>query len=111
MSFFTRVLNIFIIFVLLFLISGCASINFQQEYDKGVKFYNEKKYNEAVICLNNALSYNPNSYSALCLLGASYVYKKDFKLAEKTFLDATKLFPDRWNAYVLLGDLKKSQKQ
>ena len=91
MRVFVRIFGTLIIGVFLFALCGCSSLSFQQEYDKGVKFYNEKKYNEAIICLNNALTYNPNSYSALCLLGASYVYKKDFKLAEKTFLDATTL--------------------
>lgn len=89
---------------------GCNAINFKQEYDKGVKAYNEKKYDEAIARLNNALTYKTDSYSAMCLLGASYAYKKDYKLAEKTFLDAIKLHPQYWNAYVFLGDIKKSQK-
>ena len=31
-------------------------------------------------------------------------------MAETTFLDATKLYPDYWNAYVFLGELKHRQK-
>ena len=89
---------------------GCAALNFRYEYDKGMRFYNEKKYDEAIVSFNNALNYKPDSYSALCLLGTSYLYKKDYKMAEKTFHDATKLFPDRWNAYVFLGDLKRNQR-
>lgn len=90
--------------------SGCASLNFRHEYDRGMRLYNEKKYDEAIINFNNALNYKPDSYSTLCLLGTSYAYNKDDKMAEKTFQDAIKLFPDNWNAYVFLGDLKRSQR-
>lgn len=104
--------NIFVCSVLSGVIltqSGCASLNFRLEYDKGMRAYNEKKYDEAIINFNNALNYKPDSYSALCLLGTSYAYKKDTKMAEKTFQDAIRLFPDHWNAYVFLADLKRSQ--
>lgn len=94
----------------LFALSGCSALNFRHEYDKGMRAYNEKKYDEAIINFNNALNYKPDSYSALCLLGTSYAYKKEDKMAEKTFQDAIKLFPDEWNAYVFLGDLKRSQR-
>lgn len=104
--------HIFVLVVVfsIFFLSGCTALNFRQEYDKGVRFYNEKKYSEAIVSFNKALNYKPDSYSAMCLLGASYAYKKDYKMAENTFLDATKLFPDYWNAYVFLGELKHRQK-
>ena len=89
---------------------GCSALNFRYEYDRGMKAYNEKNYDEAVIYFNNALNYKPDSYSALCLLGTSYAYKKETQLAEKTFQDAIRLFPNQWNAYVLLGDIKRNQK-
>lgn len=75
-----------------------------------MRAYSEKKYDEAIISFNNALSHKPDSYSALCLLGTSYAYKKDLKMAEKTLHDAITLFPDNWNAYILLGDLKRNQR-
>lgn len=106
----TRIVSFFFLAIVVLLQCGCSALNFKQEYDKGVGFYNEKKYDEAIVSFNNALNYKPDSYSTLCLLGTSYAYKKDYKMAEKTFLDATKLFPDNWNAYVLLGDLKKNQR-
>src|SRR5574344_871604 len=74
-----------------------------------MRAYNEKNYDEAIVDFTNALNYKPDSYSALCLLGTSYAYKKDSKMAEKTFQDAVKLFPNEWNAYIFLGDLKRSQ--
>lgn len=89
---------------------GCTNaLNFRQAYDEATAAYNEKKYDVAVVQFNKALNYKPDSYSSLCLLGASYAYLKDEKMAEKTFQDAIKLFPDEWNAYVYLADLKRSQ--
>lgn len=94
----------------IFLQCGCSALDFRHEYDKGVRFYNEKKYDEAIISFNNALNHKPDSYSTLCLLGTSYAYHKDTRMAEKTFQDAIRLFPDEWNAYVFLADLKRSQR-
>ena len=99
----------FFVCIIVVSLCGCASLNFRHEYDKGMRFYNEKKYDEAIVSFNNALNYKPDSYSTLCLLGTSYAYKNDDKMAEKTFQDAINLFPDEWNAYVFLGDLKRSR--
>lgn len=107
---FYRFLLVVVMFCATLVLSGCTALNFRQEYDKGVRFYNNKNYAEAIVAFNKALNYKPDSYSTLCLLGASYAYKKDYKMAETTFLDATKLFPDYWNAYVFLGELKHRQK-
>lgn len=107
---FSKFLICTLVSTVIFLQCGCSALNFRHEYDKGMRAYNEKKYDEAIISFNNALNYKPDSYSTLCLLGTSYAYKKEDKLAEKTFQDAIKLFPDEWNAYVFLGDLKRSQR-
>ncbi len=104
-----KIITCCILTVVIVLQSGCAALNFRYEYDKGVRAYKEKNYEEAIIFLNSALNYKPDSYSALCLLGASYGYKNDRKMAEKTFQDAIRLFPNYWNAYVFLADLKRSQ--
>lgn len=74
-----------------------------------MKAYNDKQYDTAIENFNEALNYKPTSYSTLCVLGTSYAYINDFKMAEKTFKDAIKLYPNEWNAYVLLGDLKRSR--
>lgn len=89
---------------------GCLMRSFRYEYNTGMSLYNQKKYSQAIESFNKALVYRPNSYSTLCFLGASYAYNKEYKLAEKTFQDAIKVYPDEWNAYVLLADLKKRQK-
>ena len=104
-----RFITFIFVSCLILLQCGCAALNFRHEYDKGMRAYNEKKYDEAIVNFNNALNYKPDSYSALCLLGTSYAYNKDDKMAEKTFQDAINLYPDNWNAYIFLADLKRSQ--
>ena len=110
MKFLYRIFLVVFTVSTVFILSGCSALNFRHEYDKGMKAYNEKKYEEAIISFNNALNYNPDSYSTLCLLGTSYAYNNENKMAEKTFQDAIKLYPNNWNAYVFMGDLKRSQK-
>jgi len=104
-------INNFIFCVLITMaLTGCSAINFKKEYNDGLKAYNDKNYNNAITSFNNALSYKPDSYSTLCLLGASYTYQKDYTMAEKTFKDAINLYPNNWNAYIFLGDIKKAQR-
>ena len=105
-----KILICFLVSIVVLTQCGCAVLNFHQEYDKGIRLYNEKKYDEAIVSFNNALEYKPDSYSAICYLGTSYAYNKDLKMAEKTYQEAIRLFPDSWNAYVLLADVKRKQK-
>ncbi len=107
---FSKLLICTIISSMALFLCGCSALNFRYEYDKGMRAYKEKNYDEAIIYFNNALNYKPDSYSAMCLLGTSYAYKKEMQLAEKTFQDAIRLFPNHWNAYVLLADIKRNQK-
>ncbi len=105
-----KFLAIFFVFVTVIFQCGCTnSFNFRNEYDRGMRAYNEKDYESAIVYFNNALNYKPDSYSTLCLLGTSYAYNKDENMAERTFQDAIRLFPDSWNAYVFYGDLKRAQ--
>ncbi len=90
---------------------GCTqSISFKLEYDKGFKAYNEKDYDTAITSFNNALKYNPDSYSTYCLLGTSYGYMNETKDARRVLSEAVKKFPDKWNAYIFLGDMERSAK-
>lgn len=107
----SKVLLILFLGMFVLLQSGCTQgFNFKMEYDKGVRAYNEKDYESAVVSLTNALNFNPRSYSTYCLLGTSYAYKGDDKNAERVLTEGVNAFPDLWNAYVFLGDLKRSQK-
>lgn len=99
--------------------SGCSNhiknidlakiLNYNGEYKKGVKAYNEKEYDVAIVSLSNALNHNPDSYSTYCYLGTAYLYKGDDGNAEKILREAIKKYPEQWNAYTFLGELKRKQ--
>ena len=79
------------------------------DFDKGMKAYEQKDYDVAIIDFTNALNAHPDSYSAMCYLGTSYMYKGDDTSAERVLQDAVSKFPSRWNAYTFLGELKRKQ--
>ena len=110
-----KALNIFIsvfIFASLLFLSGCMkSFNFSAEYNKGLKAYKEKDYEKAIVSLNKALEANPRSYSTHCLLGLSYGFINDYPRAENVLKRAVKEFPNDWNAYIFLGDVKRSERK
>lgn len=96
--------------------SGCAQnvnlskiLNYNGEYSKGIKAYEAKDYDVAIVNFTNAMNNNPNSYSIYCYLGTSYLYKEDTKNAQKVLLEAVEKFPDKWNAYSFLGEIKRAE--
>ena len=54
--------------------SGCASLNFRHEYDRGMRLYNEKKYDEALKIVDEILKNNEN-YIAAYIIGAQAAYE------------------------------------
>ena len=98
------------------LFCGCTNsfdlekiINPNADFDKGMKAFEEKDYDVAIISFTNALNDHPDSYSAMCYLGTSYMYKDDYTSAERVFNEAVSKFPSRWNAYTFLGEMKRKQ--
>jgi len=78
---------------------------------------NLKKYDEALVSINNALSFNPVSYDALKILGKVQFYKEDWYSALLTFQKTTKICRfnlEDWNylasCYVEIGDRNSVQK-
>ena len=66
------------------ILCGCTNsfdvekiFNPNADFDKGMKAYEEKNYDEAIINFTNALNDHPDSYSTMCYLGTSYMYKGD----------------------------------
>ncbi len=98
------------------ILCGCTNsfdvekiFNPNADFDKGMKAYEEKNYDEAIINFTNALNDHPDSYSTMCYLGTSYMYKGDDTSAEKILNEAVKKYPSRWNAYTFLGEIKRKQ--
>lgn len=105
-----------LLFCSVMILCGCGKsvdlekiLNPNADFNKGMKAYEAKDYDAAIIDFTNSLNSHPNSYSTMCYLGTSYMYKGDEKSAERVLQDAVTKFPSRWNAYTFLGELKRKQ--
>lgn len=100
---------LFLICISLALPSFAENLNFINVYNSGIKSFQAKKYDCAIKDFSLALKYNPKSYKTLCFLGMSYGSKGDAKNAEKFLKEAVKLYPNQWNAYTFLGDMRRAE--
>ena len=101
---------IFLICINLSLPCFAETPQFKAFYAQGLQAYKVKNYAKAISDFNTALKYNPSSYRTYCLLGVSYGSKGDLANAENVLQKAIKLYPDNWNAYTFLADVKKAKK-
>ena len=92
--------NTIFIFLLLNLFN--ISISDENFYDKGLKFYDDKKYNDAKFMFEKSIVFNPKDSNSYLYLAKIYNHKKDQKKEEKN-LDATLLIdPNNEEAILML---------
>ena len=90
------------IFIFLSLNLFNISISDENFYDKGLKFYDDKKYNDAKFMFEKSIVFNPKDSNSYLYLAKIYNHKKDQKKEEKN-LDATLLIePDNEEAILML---------
>jgi tetratricopeptide (TPR) repeat protein len=90
------------IFIFLSLNLFNISISDENFYDKGLKFYDDKKYNDAKFMFEKSIVFNPKDSNSYLYLAKIYNYKKDQKKEEKN-LDATLLIdPNNEEAILML---------
>ena len=78
------------------------SISDENFYDKGLKFYDDKKYNDAKFMFEKSIVFNPKDPNSYLYLAKIYNHKKDQKKEEKN-LDATLLIdPNNEEAILML---------
>ena len=78
------------------------SISDENFYDKGLKFYDDKKYNDAKFMFEKSIVFNPKDSNSYLYLAKIYNHKKDQKKEEKN-LDATLLIdPNNEEAILML---------
>ena len=78
------------------------SISDENFYDKGLKFYDDKKYNDAKFMFEKSIVFNPKDSNSYLYLAKIYNQKKDQKKEEKN-LDATLLIdPNNEEAILML---------
>ena len=90
------------IFIFLSLNLFNISISDENFYDKGLKFYDDKKYNDAKFMFEKSIVFNPKDSNSYLYLAKIYNHKKDQKKEEKN-LDATLLIdPNNEDAILML---------
>ena len=90
------------IFIFLSLNLFNISISDENFYDKGLKFYHDKKYNDAKFMFEKSIVFNPKDSNSYLYLAKIYNHKKDQKKEEKN-LDATLLIdPNNEEAILML---------
>jgi len=92
--------NTIFIFLLLNLFN--ISISDENFYEKGLKFYDDKKYNDAKFMFEKSIVFNPKDSNSYLYLAKIYNHKKDQKKEEKN-LDTTLLIdPNNEEAILML---------
>ena len=90
------------IFIFLSLNLFNISISDENFYDKGLKFYDDKKYNDAKFMFEKSIVFNPKDSNSYLYLAKIYNHKKDQKKRRKK-LDATLLIdPNNEEAILML---------
>ena len=79
-----------------------TSISSENFFDKGLKFYDNKKYDDAKFMFEKNIVFNPKDSNSYLYLAKIYNHKKDQKKEEKN-LDATLLIdPNNEDAILML---------
>ena len=96
----------------LYLIINISNLSFGDEnfFNKGIKFYNDKKYEDARFMFERSIVFNPKDSNAYLYLAKIYNIEEDQKKEEKN-LEATLLIePNNEEAILMLMKiaLKKS---
>ena len=78
-----------------------TSISSENFFDKGLKFYDNKKYDDAKFMFEKSIVFNPKDSNSYLYLAKIYNHKKDQKKEEKN-LDATLLIDPNNEVAILM---------
>mgnify|MGYP001249649964 CR=1 FL=1 len=93
----------FKIFLFLYLVVNFTNVSLSNEnfFDKGLKFYNDKKYEDARFMFERSIVFNPKDSNSYLYLAKIYNIEEDQKKEEKN-LEATLLIePDNEEAILM----------
>ena len=104
-----KILKITIFFYLLINISN-FSIGNENNFNKGLKFYNDKKYEDARFMFERSIVYNPKNSNSYLYLAKIYNQEKDQNKEEKNLETTLLIEPNNEEAIIMLMKiaLKKS---
>lgn len=80
-----KIISLILIISLLFSLAACgqkATATWQEQYDLGVRYLNEGKYEEAVIAFNAAIEIDPKQAETYSALANAYIAAGDYEAAE-----------------------------
>ncbi len=101
-----KIASIFLSLTFVVLLFACS----EQKVSKGDKFFNEKKYEEAVNAYSDELKYLPNEVRLIYHRGRSYEELKDFEGAKADFERALELEPNNFQVLLSLANLHHKKK-
>src|SRR3990167_7614135 len=98
--------KIFLIFFMVITLISCSSPEEKKvkHMQRGLKYYNDSKYNEAIIEFKNALQITPRDGDAHYRLGLAYIKSvkiQNIQNAYKEFNQAVELNPDTMDAHCI----------
>src|SRR5262249_11226741 len=82
-----------------------SPITGQQFFESGKKYYEEKKYSEAIVQFLNAIKKDPRNRDARYFLGLTYASQKNLNAAARQFMDLLEYFPEDVEANLQLGNI------
>src|SRR5437867_12973706 len=91
--------------VLGYAIWKATPVTSQQYFNSGKKYYDEKKYAEAIVQFLNAIQKDPQNREARYLLALSHLSQKDVISATKQLSALLEYFPDDIEANLRLGNI------
>ena len=102
--------NIFYLFLILVFLFSSIAFSQESNYQKGIKFYNQRNFKSAISYFKKAIKNNENIEESYFFLGLSYInlkkYREAYHLSSKTIELYKKKInenPNDINAYYRLG--------
>jgi len=90
-----------VLFVLLFVINTAGQ---DTAFDRGLKQFDSKQYEQAILSFRQVLTVSPQNYAAYYNMGLSYYNLKRYDEAVNAFKSAINIKPDYTAAHTQLGN-------
>ena len=99
-----KILKLTIFFYLLINISN-FSIGNENNFNKGVKFYNDKKYEDARFMFERSIVFNPKNSNSYLYLAKIYNHEKNQNKEKKNLESALLIEPNNEEAILMLMNI------
>ena len=99
-------INFFSFFLYIFLVLNLPNSSFGKEnfYNEGVKFFNDKKYDDAKFSFERSIVFDPKKSDAYLYLAKIYKFTEDKKNEKKNLETALLIDPNNEEAILMMMD-------